>query len=203
MRSLIEDMVTTKGIIEARGLELVHLWESMERKKREEWISRLEPFCSDRVCLSRASWLLLQLESKETWTQEQFRHVKQFPLVVCECGTSLCFSCGARPFHEGRTCMEHMRLCAEYPTEESLSLQWKLAHTKQCPQCSTMITRSEGCNKVECLVCSYEFCWNCLGEFRVCGYYKCQLGPVLKVESKTEMGVPDVDVVYRRFGFAN
>jgi hypothetical protein len=215
---------------------------------RTQWISRLERFHHPEThsLLSRISVLLLQLQDEDAWTQEQFRHVKQFPLMECECGTSLCFSCGAVPFHVGKTCMQHMREVScyaeeeghgvgqnervrgqeeghkeghnsvqvhsdqssdrnttRYPREESLTIKWKLENTKQCPQCSTMITRSEGCNKVECLVCGHVFCWNCLGDFRVCGYYKCALGPVLKVEHKQEMGVPNVDVVYRRFGFAN
>jgi hypothetical protein len=34
---------------------------------------------------------------------------------------------------------------------------------KFCPVCRLKIEKNEGCNHMTCIVCSYEFCWNCLG----------------------------------------
>jgi hypothetical protein len=39
------------------------------------------------------------------------------------------------------------------------TLSWQLNNSKRCPNCSVMITRDEGCNKVECLLCGHKFCW--------------------------------------------
>jgi hypothetical protein len=33
---------------------------------------------------------------------------------------------------------------------------------KFCPVCRSKIEKNEGCNHMTCLVCKYEFCWNCL-----------------------------------------
>lgn len=41
------------------------------------------------------------------------------------------------------------------------TVQWKLQHSRQCPNCSIMINRDEGCNKVDCSYCGFCFCWAC------------------------------------------
>jgi hypothetical protein len=41
------------------------------------------------------------------------------------------------------------------------TIEWKLTHCRQCPVCSIMINREEGCNKVDCPFCGYAFCWAC------------------------------------------
>jgi uncharacterized ferredoxin-like protein len=46
--------------------------------------------------------------------------------------------------------------------EEIENLKWKLENSKQCPQCFILINKEpEGCNKMDCLHCGFEFCWNC------------------------------------------
>eukprot|EP00340_Litonotus_pictus_P005791 CAMPEP_0170522222 /NCGR_PEP_ID=MMETSP0209-20121228/7684_1 /TAXON_ID=665100 ORGANISM="Litonotus pictus, Strain P1" /NCGR_SAMPLE_ID=MMETSP0209 /ASSEMBLY_ACC=CAM_ASM_000301 /LENGTH=531 /DNA_ID=CAMNT_0010809639 /DNA_START=30 /DNA_END=1625 /DNA_ORIENTATION=- len=36
---------------------------------------------------------------------------------------------------------------------------------KQCPMCKIIIEKAEGCNKIRCLNCDFEFCWLCLQEY--------------------------------------
>merc|ERR1711887_336566 len=41
---------------------------------------------------------------------------------------------------------------------------WLAKHTKDCPKCETTIERRRRtCNHMTCAICSYEFCWVCLG----------------------------------------
>ncbi|KAG0257090.1 E3 ubiquitin-protein ligase arih2 [Mortierella polycephala] len=72
------------------------------------------------------------------------------------------------------------------PSEKSLSkrkdhkdldantIQWKLANTNPCPNCCILIHRDDGCNKVDCMLCGYRFCWICRQAWGVsCGFFKC------------------------------
>ncbi|KAF9186042.1 E3 ubiquitin-protein ligase arih2 [Haplosporangium sp. Z 767] len=72
------------------------------------------------------------------------------------------------------------------PSEKSLSkrkdhkdldantIQWKLANTNPCPNCCILIHRDDGCNKVDCMLCGYRFCWICRQAWDVsCGFFKC------------------------------
>lgn len=48
-------------------------------------------------------------------------------------------------------------------------------NSRPCPNCSVMINRDEGCNKVDCLLCGYRFCWRCGSGWsqQKCGFYQC------------------------------
>lgn len=95
------------------------------------------------------------------------------------------------------------------------TLKWKVANSKSCPRCHTLICREEGCNKVDCTMCGYRFCWVCKSSWsEKCGFYRCKEegskpDPVTlstshvsemkeetadrsRHESEAENGVPDV-----------
>jgi hypothetical protein len=59
--------------------------------------------------------------------------------------------------------------------DDIANFQWKLANSKRCPQCCTLINRDDGCNKVDCTMCGYRFCWICRSSWGTdCGFYRCQ-----------------------------
>ena len=42
----------------------------------------------------------------------------------------------------------------------------KIIQTEPCPNCGVLIHKIDGCNKVICGKCKYDFCWECLGSFK-------------------------------------
>lgn len=60
--------------------------------------------------------------------------------------------------------------------EIAANMEWKLQNGKACPRCSTIIHREEGCNKVDCTLCGYRFCWVCSSSWgENCGFYRCKM----------------------------
>ncbi|KAF9430345.1 E3 ubiquitin-protein ligase arih2 [Podila epigama] len=65
--------------------------------------------------------------------------------------------------------------------KEMTTLEWKLHNTKPCPNCCILIQRDDGCNKVDCMLCGYRFCWVCREAWGVsCGFFKCGRQPADK-----------------------
>jgi len=58
-------------------------------------------------------------------------------------------------WHEGQTCEEAIEGKLEGWAKEK-------GGVKFCPVCRTKIEKNEGCNHMKCVICQYEFCWNCL-----------------------------------------
>lgn len=50
-----------------------------------------------------------------------------------------------------------------------------------------MINRDEGCNKVDCLLCGYRFCWRCGSGWsqQKCGFYQCGEEEPVLLQSET------------------
>jgi IBR domain, a half RING-finger domain len=78
------------------------------------------------------------------------------------CHQFTCTSCGTSS-HEGLTCSEHK----EWSAAGIIDFQkWMDENAfKPCPQCDTLIEKSDGCNHMTCRGCSTSFCWICLGIF--------------------------------------
>ncbi|KAI8343371.1 hypothetical protein BC941DRAFT_411167 [Chlamydoabsidia padenii] len=139
----------------------------------------------------------------EAWKQTQFWHVAYFPLEKCECcGLQICLQCGEKA-HLGMTCMNHLKsTLKQQSSDQTASIQWKINNTRPCPNCSVMINRDEGCNRVDCLLCGYRFCWRCLSSWtqQKCGFYQCGQEEVVNDDTKpqdgkAELGVPNMNLI--------
>ena len=70
-----------------------------------------------------------------------------------QCGVIICTTCH-EPYHEGIAC--------EFVDRDlELWLQGDRRNRKRCPQCSTPIEKSRGCNHVYCKQCRAHICWFC------------------------------------------
>ncbi|CAO3667730.1 unnamed protein product [Umbelopsis vinacea] len=142
------------------------------------------------------------------WKSLQFAHIAYFPDVACQtCDRSTCLRCGAFS-HPGMTCRENLQFSLQIndASDENDTIRWKFENSRCCPSCSIMIHRDEGCNKVDCSLCGYRFCWACLSAWsEKCGFYQCgyqqdqQATGDVALEAKTELGVPDVLTIERRY----
>ncbi|CDH51274.1 expressed protein [Lichtheimia corymbifera JMRC:FSU:9682] len=146
----------------------------------------------------------------DTWRKLQFIHIGQFPDIHCpECNMVFCLQCGNQQ-HPGSTCEQYMQNVVDHhaaPVEVIETFQWQLKNSRRCPSCSIMIQRDEGCNKVDCSLCGYCFCWACLSQWSdKCGFYHCSRSPTSEYantspehsNAKTELGVPNVSSIQAR-----
>ncbi|KAM3579192.1 hypothetical protein VKS41_008412 [Umbelopsis sp. WA50703] len=150
--------------------------------------------------------------SPESWKSLQFAHIALFPDVECPtCNRSACLRCGEFS-HPDVSCRDNLQreLKNKESSEELESIRWKFENSRSCPSCSIMIHRDEGCNKVDCSLCGYRFCWACLSAWsEKCGFYQCGYQPDepaaavtagdVALEAKAELGVPDVLTIERRY----
>ncbi|KAI8077856.1 uncharacterized protein BX664DRAFT_353690 [Halteromyces radiatus] len=154
----------------------------------------------------------------EIWKQLQFLHISYFPNTTCEsCLTEFCLQCGYT-IHEKLTCEENMKhLVESAPSKDHdtvVTVQWHLKNSRRCPNCSIMINRDEGCNKVDCSLCGFCFCWACRSPWsEKCGFYHCVMtegtedndisnNKLMIEEVKTELGVPNISSIQARL-FSN
>ncbi|KAI9472927.1 hypothetical protein BDB00DRAFT_776526 [Zychaea mexicana] len=131
------------------------------------------------------SMLLFDMKP-DTWRKLQFQHISFFPIIDCPaCLVTFCLQCGQRE-HPNATCEESMQRTVDsnhrgLPSEAIETLRWQLQNSRRCPNCSIMINRDEGCNKVDCSLCGFCFCWACRSPW-----------------SETELGVPNVSSIQAR-----
>ena len=96
--------------------------------------------------------------------------------VACKCGKIFCFGCGEES-HIPCTCPITKKWLIKN-SAESENITWILANTKACPGCQKFIEKNQGCNHMTCKACKHEFCWICMGDWKIHGeatggYYKC------------------------------
>ncbi|KAF2736038.1 hypothetical protein EJ04DRAFT_394014, partial [Polyplosphaeria fusca] len=76
------------------------------------------------------------------------------------CLNSVCTACH-QPMHEDITC-EALKAFKE----DNVFKQWKQANdVRDCPNCSTPIQKTFGCNHMNCGNCRSHICWYCMKNF--------------------------------------
>ena len=91
-----------------------------------------------------------------------------------------CYECGGQA-HAPLVCglwqqwREITRLDPNHLLDPYLS--WLVTNTRPCPGCQAPVRKVDGCNKVTCSHCRYEFCWVCLEGWKKHGgssaYFRC------------------------------
>ncbi|CAF0955219.1 unnamed protein product [Adineta steineri] len=88
-------------------------------------------------------------------------------MIACdECKTVFCFHC-SKQWHEPVQCTL-LTKWEKKNRDESMTSEWIVANTKDCPHCHASIEKNGGCNHMTCRKpgCVYEFCWLCLGPWK-------------------------------------
>lgn len=101
--------------------------------------------------------------------------------IKCTCSFAWCWACGEEP-HRPADCKTVLAWNIKN-SNESENIGWIRANTKKCPKCHKPIEKNQGCNHMICSKaggCGHEFCWLCLGEWRLHGtstggYYQCNI----------------------------
>jgi len=94
------------------------------------------------------------------------------PRLLCEfCHKDHCLLCSASPYHEGKTCEEHLRDIKDSDAEVALRRWMTQVGAKQCPTCKAVVTKQNlgkqqtqdvECHKMICRACKTRFCFGCL-----------------------------------------
>lgn len=111
--------------------------------------------------------------------------------IECRCGILFCFKCG-KEAHQPCSC-ETAHSWELKTMSEGKTALWLLANTKICPRCNKRIEKNEGCNHMTCQKgaggCGYEFCWICLGVWKIHGtnYYNCTFVQKNKTEQDNKI----------------
>lgn len=94
--------------------------------------------------------------------------------VQCaSCMTRFCFNC-SDDAHAPATC-DMMQRWRKKAADDSETVNWVAANTKNCPKCQGTIEKNGGCNHMVCTNCKHEWCWVCEGDWSKHGssWYKC------------------------------
>jgi len=93
-------------------------------------------------------------------------------VVSCKCGYRFCFTCHHEA-HAPANC-EQVKDWQKKCQDDSETVHWIGANTKDCPRCSVPVEKNGGCNHMTCRNCGYEWCWLCLRPWKGHNdYYTC------------------------------
>lgn len=81
-----------------------------------------------------------------------------------ECNFTMCYTCQS-PWHADLTCAQHASQSDHTFTE---TRTWLAENTKPCPGegCGVQVQKGDGCFHMTCSRCQFEFCWECLADWR-------------------------------------
>ncbi|KAK0644598.1 hypothetical protein B0T16DRAFT_331378 [Cercophora newfieldiana] len=88
------------------------------------------------------------------------------PHMYCqECGFEMCYVHSV-PWHEGQTCEQYDSVRTHGDPEFHQTQNWIKENTKPCPGCGENIQKGEWCFHMTCTRCRFEYCWECLAEWK-------------------------------------
>ncbi|GLJ47793.1 hypothetical protein SUGI_1009410 [Cryptomeria japonica] len=86
--------------------------------------------------------------------------------VTCKCSYNFCWGC-SEEMHRPVDC-DTIRKWVSKDKGSAETEKWKLVNTKPCPKCGRAIEKNQGCMHMRCVApCYFEFCWLCLGDWKV------------------------------------
>ncbi|CAF0864024.1 unnamed protein product [Adineta ricciae] len=88
-------------------------------------------------------------------------------MISCDvCKTTFCFHC-LQQWHDPIQCSLLVKW-EKKNRDESMTSEWLIANTKECPNCHASIEKNGGCNHMTCRKpgCAHEFCWICFGPWK-------------------------------------
>ncbi|UJR26964.1 hypothetical protein I4U23_008271 [Adineta vaga] len=116
-------------------------------------INRLTHWCPGNSCST-----IVKLKSYTTNCTQ---------MISCDmCKTTFCFHC-LQQWHDPVQC-ELLVKWEKKNRDESMTGEWLIANTKECPNCHASIEKNGGCNHMTCRKpgCAHEFCWICFGPWK-------------------------------------
>ena len=128
-------------------------------------------------------------------------NIYEAALNCTSCKTTWCKNCNVSPFHKNMSC--HAYEAKESKTEDG-QYKWKLyrsGHLKDCPSCRSPAMKSEGCNKMSCIMCGVKWCWVCRAANIDYDHFNSQSANPCsgklwdRDQEQVEQPVPPVDVV--------
>lgn len=104
-------------------------------------------------------------------TVPEFVEHNYVPIVECSFDHAFCFHCNFE--NHNPTVCSVAQMWIQKCKDDSETVKWLSANTKECPRCGCPIEKNGGCNHMSCTKCRYDFCWICLGVWANHGFYNC------------------------------
>ncbi|QHN99456.1 putative E3 ubiquitin-protein ligase [Arachis hypogaea] len=110
-------------------------------------------------------------------------YANKYVEACCSNEHRFCWECG-EDGHRPVSC-ETVAEWMKKNVDDSQSVIWISAFTKECPDCGIRIEKNEGCMQMICTVCGCRFCWLCLSRWSLCSAYGCNRFSARNTETPT------------------
>ncbi|XP_074302232.1 putative E3 ubiquitin-protein ligase ARI8 isoform X1 [Silene latifolia] len=80
---------------------------------------------------------------------------------TCKCHYRFCYKCLKEPHHP--ICCALVEIWRREPLKQSR--KWQIAYIRNCPKCNQSLEAKNWSKQMQCSVCSFNFCWTCLGSW--------------------------------------
>ena len=100
---------------------------------------------------------------------------KRFIMQCAGCEKQYCVECLTEHTDMKLSCEKWKELQEKLAKGTKANDEWVKKHTKPCPGCNRPIEKLDGCNRITCSKCNYNFCWICRSKYDMV-QYKCPRG---------------------------